>query len=154
MTDSSIRALGRFVADEALRKVTEANGARAVLRVSGFDRPTVAEALRRTAQQLSGAPDRQIVVKVGTSEPIEGVPAEYLLGPQDQLTKWRNSGQGKAVLLFEWGQSPDAQGLAAMNPLNDATILGNYRDPAGERGFDRFMAEAWQEAGVSAPFRP
>ncbi|MGW1670652.1 FtsK/SpoIIIE domain-containing protein [Streptomyces sp. NPDC002324] len=146
MTDSSIRALGRFVADEALRKVTEISGARAVLRVSGFDRPTVAEALRRTAQRLLESPDRQVVVKVGTSEPIEGVPADYLLEPQDQLTKWRNSGQGKAVLLFEWGQSPDAQGLAAMNALDDATILGDHHDASGERGFDRFMAEAWREA--------
>ncbi|MDQ0486757.1 FtsK/SpoIIIE domain-containing protein [Streptomyces cellulosae] len=149
MTDSSIRALGRFVADEALRKVTEISGAHAVLRVSGFDRPTVAEALRRTAQRLLESPDRQVVVKVGTSEPIEGVPADYLLDPQDQLTKWRNSGQGTAVLLFEWGQSPDAQGLAAMNALNDATILGDYHDSSGERGFDRFMAEAWREAGGS-----
>ncbi|MFI6207496.1 FtsK/SpoIIIE domain-containing protein [Streptomyces sp. NPDC051041] len=149
MTDSSIRALGRFVADEALRKVTEISGARAVLRVSGFDRPTVAEALRRTAQRLLESPDRQVVVKVGTSEPIEGVPADYLLDPQDQLTKWRNSGQGKAVLLFEWGQSPDAQGLAAMNALDDAAILGDYHDASGERGFDRFMAEAWREAGGS-----
>ncbi|MGV9221981.1 FtsK/SpoIIIE domain-containing protein [Streptomyces albogriseolus] len=149
MTDSSIRALGRFVADEALRKVTEISGARAVLRVSGFDRPTVAEALRRTAQRLLESPDRQVVVKVGTSKPIEGVPADYLLDPQDQLTKWRNSGQGKAVLLFEWGQSPDAQGLAAMNALDDATILGDYHDASGERGFDRFMAEAWREAGGS-----
>ncbi|MFF1348045.1 FtsK/SpoIIIE domain-containing protein [Streptomyces sp. NPDC058322] len=147
MTEGSIRALGRFVADEALRKVTGANGARAVLRVSGFDQQTVTEALRRTAQHLLKSPDRQVVVKVGTSEPIEGVPAEYLLGPQDQLTKWRNSGQGKAVLLFEWGQSPDAQGLAAMSALNDATILGDYQDASGERGFDRFMAEAWREAG-------
>ncbi|MYQ96278.1 DUF87 domain-containing protein [Streptomyces sp. SID4946] len=149
MTDSSIRALGRFVADEALRKVTEISGARAVLRVCGFDRPTVAEALRRTAQRLLESPDRQVVVKVGTSEPIEGVPADYLLDPQDQLTKWRNSGQGKAVLLFEWGQSPDAQGLAAMNALDDATILGDYHDASGERGFDRFMTEAWREAGGS-----
>ncbi|MFJ9799205.1 FtsK/SpoIIIE domain-containing protein [Streptomyces sp. NPDC101145] len=149
MTDSSIRALGRFVADEALRKVTAISGARAVLRVSGFDRPTVAEALRRTAQRLMESPDRQVVVKVGTSEPVEGVPADYLLDPQDQLTKWRNSGQGKAVLLFEWGQSPDAQGLAAMNALDDATILGDYHDASGERGFDRFMAEAWREAGGS-----
>ncbi|MET7408772.1 FtsK/SpoIIIE domain-containing protein [Streptomyces parvulus] len=148
MTDSSIRALGRFVADEALRKVTEISGARAVLRVSGFDRPTVAEALRRTAQRLLESPDRQVVVKVGTSEPIEGVPVDYLLDPHDQLTKWRNSGQGKAVLLFEWGQSPDAQGLAAMNALDDATILGDYNS-SGERGFDRFMAEAWREAGGS-----
>ncbi|MFJ3496171.1 FtsK/SpoIIIE domain-containing protein [Streptomyces sp. NPDC086091] len=149
MTDSSIRALGRFVADEALRKVTEISGARAVLRVSGFDQPTVAEALRRTAQRLLESPDRQVVVKVGTSEPIEGVPVDYLLDPHDQLTKWRNSGQGKAVLLFEWGQSPDAQGLAAMNALDDATILGDYHDSSGERGFDRFMAEAWREAGGS-----
>ncbi|MFI1064624.1 FtsK/SpoIIIE domain-containing protein [Streptomyces spororaveus] len=147
MTDISIRALGRFVADEALRKVTEISGARASLRVSGFDQPTVAEALRRTAQRLSGSPDHQIVVKVGTSEPIEGVPADYLLEPQDQLTKWRNSGQGTAVLLFEWGQSPDAQGLAAMNALDDATILGDHHNASGERGFDRFMAEAWREVG-------
>ncbi|GAB2793405.1 FtsK/SpoIIIE domain-containing protein [Streptomyces daliensis] len=146
MTDSSIRALGRFVADEALRKVTEISGARAVLRVSGFDRPTVTEALRRTAQRLSESPGRQVVVKVGTSEPIVDVPVDYLLDPQDQLTKWRNSGQGSAVLLFEWGQSPDAQGLAAMNALDDATILGDYHDAPGERGFDRFMAEAWREA--------
>ncbi|MEV6213600.1 FtsK/SpoIIIE domain-containing protein [Nocardia sp. NPDC051833] len=147
MTSSSVRALGRFVADEALRKVTEISGARAVLRVSGFDRPTVAEALRRTAQSVLELPDRQVVVKVGTSEPIEGVPVEYLLDPQDQLTKWRNSGQGMAVLLFEWGQSPDAQGLAAMNALDDASILGDYHEAVGERGFDRFMAEAWREAG-------
>ncbi|MBB5775035.1 FtsK/SpoIIIE domain-containing protein [Nonomuraea jabiensis] len=147
MTDSSIRALGRFVADEALRKVTDISGARAVLRVSGFDRPTVAEALRRTAQRLSESPGRQVVVKVGTSEPIKGVPVDYLLDPQDQLTKWRNSGQGAAVLLFEWGESPDAQGLAAMNALDDAAILGDHHDTSGEHGFERFMAEAWREAG-------
>ncbi|WP_157555616.1 FtsK/SpoIIIE domain-containing protein [Herbidospora yilanensis] len=147
MTDSSIRALGRFVADEALRKVTDVSEARAVLRVSGFDRLTVAEALRRTAQKLSESPDRQIVVKVGTSDPIEGVPVDYLLNPQDQLTKWRNSGRGAAVLLFEWGESPDAQGLAAMNALDDAAILGDHHDTSGERGFERLMAEAWREAG-------
>ncbi|MEU9363521.1 FtsK/SpoIIIE domain-containing protein [Streptomyces avermitilis] len=147
MTDSSIRALGRFVADEALRKVSDVSGARAVLRVSGFDQPTVAEALRRTAQRLSESPNLQVVVKVGTSEPIEGVPVDYLLDPQDQLTKWRNSAQGTAVLLFEWGQSPDAQGLAAINALDDATILDDDHDTPGGHWFDRFMAKAWQEAG-------
>ncbi|MER8059405.1 MULTISPECIES: FtsK/SpoIIIE domain-containing protein [unclassified Streptomyces] len=150
MTDSSIRALGRFVADEAFRKVTENSGAHTVLRVGGFNQSTVAEALRRTAQRLSQSPDLQIVVKVGTSEQIEGVPDEYLLDPQDQLTKWRNSGQGKAVLLFEWGQSPDAQGLAAINTLDDATILGSHEQAPDERGFNRFMAEAWLEAGGAA----
>ncbi|MFI5824134.1 FtsK/SpoIIIE domain-containing protein [Streptomyces rishiriensis] len=151
MTDSSVRALGRFVADEALLKVSEISGARAVLRVSGFDQPTVAEALRRTAQRLSESPNLQVVVKVGTSEPIEGVPVNYLLDPQDQLTKWRNSGQGTAVLLFEWGQSPDAQGLAAMNALDDATILDDDHDTPGELGFDRFMTEAWSGAGGIGP---
>ncbi|MFD3923218.1 FtsK/SpoIIIE domain-containing protein [Streptomyces sp. NPDC058595] len=147
MTDSSIRALGRFVADEALRKVTEISGARVSLRVSGFDQPTVAEALRRTAQRLSEPPELQVVVKVGTWEQIDGVPVEFLLDRGDQLTKWRNSGQGTAVLLFEWGQSPDAEGLAAMNALDDAAILGDHHDASGERGFDRFMREAWREAG-------
>jgi len=151
MTDSSIRALGRFVADQALRKVTEISGARAVLRVSGFDRETVAEALRHLARGLSESLDRQVVVKVGTSAPIEGVPDEYLLDPQDQLTKWRNSVRGTGVLLFEWGQSPDAQGLAAMNALDDATILGDHNGAPGECGFDRFLAEAWREAGGLGP---
>ncbi|MFD5180090.1 FtsK/SpoIIIE domain-containing protein [Nocardia sp. NPDC058379] len=149
MSDSSIRALGRFVADEALRKVTEITEARASLRVSGFDRPIVTEALRHVAQRQVRSLGRQVVVKVGTSEPIEGVPAEYLLDPQVQLTKWRNSGQGTAVLLFEWDESPDAQGLAAVNALDDAMILGDHHDVAGQRGFDRLMAEAWWEAGGS-----
>lgn len=149
MTDSSIRALGRFVADEALRKVAESSGARVGLRVSGFDQPTVAEALRRTAQRLSESPEHQIVVKVGTSEQIDGVPVEFLLNRGDQLTKWRNSLQGTAVLLFEWGQSPDEQGLAAMNALDDAAILGDHHDTSGEHGFGRFMADAWREAGGS-----
>ncbi|MFE9430320.1 FtsK/SpoIIIE domain-containing protein [Streptomyces sp. NPDC006640] len=151
MTDSSIRALGRFVADEALRKISGVTGARAVLRVSGFEQPIVAEALRRTAQKLSESPHLQVVVKVGAREPIEGVPVDYLLGPQDQLTKWRNSGQGMAVLLFEWEQSPDAQGLAAVNPLNDATILKGDHDTSGETVFGRFITEAWREAnGIGA----
>ncbi|MFD0124908.1 FtsK/SpoIIIE domain-containing protein [Streptomyces virginiae] len=149
MTDSSIRALGRFIADEALRKVTETSGARVGLRISGFDEPTVAEALRRTAQRLSESPELQVVVKVGTSEQIAGVPNEFLLHRGDQLTKWRNSGQGSAVLLFEWGQSPDAEGLAAMNALDDAPILGDHHDTSSERGFDRFMADVWREAGGS-----
>lgn len=154
MTDSSIRALGRFIADEALRMVTETSGAPASLRVSRFDRLTVAEALRRTAQRLAQSPGPQIVVKVGTWEQIDGVPVEFLLDRGDQLTKWRNSGQGKAVLLFEWGQSPDAEGLSAMNALDDATILGNHHDISGESGFDRFMAEVWRDAGGDGAVPP
>ncbi|MFG3519972.1 FtsK/SpoIIIE domain-containing protein [Nocardia nova] len=145
MIDSSARTLGRFVADEALRKVTENPGAS--LRVSGFDQPTVTEALRRVAERLSQSPDSRVVVKVGTSTSIDGVPVDYLLDSGEQLTKWRNSAQGRAVLLFEWGESPDAQGLAAMSALDDATILGDHHDPVGERGFDRLMAQAWREVG-------
>lgn len=151
MTDSSIRALGRFIADEALRKVIETSGARVGLRISGFDQPTVTEALHRTAQRLSESPELQVVVKVGTSEQIAGVPDDFLLNRGDQLTKWRNSGQGTAVLLFEWGQSPDAEGLAAMNALDDAPILGDHHDTSSDRGFDRFMTDVWREAGGSGP---
>ncbi|WP_409057763.1 FtsK/SpoIIIE domain-containing protein [Streptomyces sp. SYP-A7185] len=149
MTVSSTRALGRFIADEALRKVIETSGARVGLRISGFDPPTVTEALRHTAQRLSESPELQVVVKVGTSEQIDGVPNDFLLDRGDQLTKWRNSGQGSAVLLFEWGQSPDAEGLAAMSALDDAPILGDHHDTSSERGFDRFMADVWREAGGS-----
>ncbi|MEV4207812.1 FtsK/SpoIIIE domain-containing protein [Nocardia salmonicida] len=145
MIDKSARSLGRFVADEALRKVTEDPGA--CLRVSGFDVSTVTQALRRLAERLSLSPTNQVVVKVGTSTAIEGVPGDYLLDPGEQLTKWRNSAQGTAVLLFEWRESPDAQGLAAISALDDTTILGDHRDPVGKRGFDRLMAQAWREVG-------
>ncbi|MGA5873947.1 FtsK/SpoIIIE domain-containing protein [Streptomyces cinereoruber] len=147
MTDNSIRVLGRFIADEALRRVTETDGASVVLRVSGFDPATVAEALRHMARTLMESPEHQVLIKVGTTEPIDGVPSEYLLKQQEQLTKWRNSTQGKAALLFEWGNSPDAQGLAAMSALDDAAILGDHKKAAGGDGFNRFIAEAWRYAG-------
>lgn len=149
MTDSNTRVLGRFVADEALRKIRENTGPLAILRVGGFDEATVSEALRHMAGRLGQETGLNVLIKVGTTEPIDGVPPEYLLKPNEQLTTWRNKGTGDGVVLFEWADPPDAQGLASMNPLTDGTILGDPHDATGESGLDRFMVEAWREAGGS-----
>ncbi|MCK6210078.1 DUF87 domain-containing protein [Georgenia sp. EYE_87] len=149
MTHRSTQVLGRFVGDEALRRIEENTGPLAVLRVGGFDEATVSEALRHVAVRLKREPGLDVLVKVGTAELIEGVPDCYLLGPNEQLTTWRNRGTGDGVLLFEWADPPDAQGLASMNALTDGTILGGPQDASSHQIFDRFMAEAWQEAGGS-----
>ncbi|TLW91687.1 DNA translocase FtsK [Saccharomonospora piscinae] len=142
MTDNGIRALGRFVADEAIRTITKPGDGHPALLVAGFDVKTIGHALRRIADRNTEPDFAEIIVKVGTSKPIDGVPAKYLLKPDEQLTKWRNR-QGAALLLFAYGDSPDAQGLSAMKALNDATLLSGTND-ADCDGFERFLDEAWR----------
>ena len=86
-----------------------------------------------------------MIVKVGTSESIEGIPADYLLEVGEQLTAWRNvTGEGASVLLFDWGVPPDAQGLTAVNRLDGSVLLNG---PDQDRRFETFTREAWTEVG-------
>jgi S-DNA-T family DNA segregation ATPase FtsK/SpoIIIE len=146
MIDAADKTLGRFVALVALDSVTKgSDGTRAALRVAGFEKPIVQSALTEVAERLASGTAPRLIVKVGTSQPIEGVPADYLLEPGVQLTAWRNvTGEGASVLLFDWGVPPDAQGLAAVNRLDGSALLnGSDQD----RRLETFAQEAWVEAG-------
>lgn len=146
MIDEADKTLGRFVALVALDSVTKgSDGTRAALRVAGFEKPIVQSALTEVAARLSSGTTPHLIVKVGTSKPIEGVPGEYILEDGVQLTAWRNvTGEGASVLLFDWGVPPDAQGLTAVNRL-DGSVLLNSSDQ--ELRFETFSQEAWVEVG-------
>lgn len=146
MTDTADKTLGRVVALVALDSVTKgSNGTRAALRVAGFEKPIVQSALLEVAQRLSAGAAPHVIVKVGTTVPIEGVPTDYLLEPGVQLTAWRNvTGEGASVLLFDWGIPPDAQGLTAVNRLDGSVLLTG---PDQEGRFATFAQEAWAEVG-------
>ncbi|MGH3452765.1 MAG: FtsK/SpoIIIE domain-containing protein [Nocardioidaceae bacterium] len=146
MIDAADKTLGRVVALVALDSVTKgSDGTRAALRVAGFEKPIVQSALTEVAQRLASETAPHVIVKVGTSVPIEGVPADYILELGVQLTAWRNvTGEGASVLLFDWGVPPDAQGLTAVNRL-DGSVLLNGSDQ--DRRFEIFVQEAWVEVG-------
>lgn len=146
MIDGADRTLGRVVALVALESVTKgSDGTRAALRVAGFDKPIVKSALVETARQLNSGTAAEVLVKVGTSEAIDGIPPEFLLQPGEQLTAWRNvTGSGESVLLFDWGVPPDAQGLTAVNRLDGSSLVSGVEQ---DKRFATFAREAWFEAG-------
>ena len=124
-------ALGRAVAQVALESVQEqADGALHALRVAGFDYAVVRAALREIAATISPSPTRDIVVKVGTTDPIEGVPESFLLGPDETLTYWRNA-RVDALLVFDWDVPRDREGLAAFSTLDGANLLTPDVDAPG-----------------------
>ncbi|MEU4386241.1 FtsK/SpoIIIE domain-containing protein [Promicromonospora sp. NPDC023805] len=140
-------ALGRAVAQVALESVQEqADGARHALRVAGFDQAVVQAALCEIAASLASSPSQSIVVKVGTSDPIEGVPESFLLGPGETLTYWRNERVG-ALLVFDWDVPRDREGLAAFSTLDGANLLApDVEEEAGLR-LRRLTRTAWEVVG-------
>lgn len=146
MIDGADSTLGRLVALVALDSVTQgSDGTRAALRVAGFEKPIVESALIEVARHLSLGTTTDVIVKVGTTAPIERVPVDFLLEAGEQLTAWRNvPGTGAPVLLFDWGVPPDAQGLTAVNRLDGSVLLDG---PDHDRRFEIFAQEAWLEAG-------
>lgn len=146
MNGGADKTLGRVVALVALDSVTKgSDGTRAALRVAGFETAIVESALLEVAQRLGSGATTAVIVKVGTTEPIDGVPAHFLLEPGEQLTAWRNvTGEGASVLLFDWGVPPDAQGLTAVNRLDGSTLLTG---PDQEARFETFAQESWVEVG-------
>ncbi|MBM7505915.1 FtsK/SpoIIIE domain-containing protein [Agromyces aurantiacus] len=146
MTDAADNTLGRVVALVALDSVTKgSDGTRAALRVAGFEKDIVRSAVLEVAERLSSDGAPQVIVKVGTTTPIEGIPSDYLLEEGMQLTAWRNvTGEGDSVLLFDWGVPPDAQGLTAVNRLDGSILLNG---PDHEARFATLAQEAWAEVG-------
>lgn len=153
MTERADATLGRLVARVALESVTRgSDGTRAALRVAGFEKPIVEFALREVAQRLAGGPAPDVIVKVGTTTAIDGVPPDFLLVEGEQLTAWRNvPGSGASVLLFDWGQPPDSQGLSAVNRLDGAVLLSG---PDEETRFELFAREAWFAAAAQGGLPP
>lgn len=140
------KALGNLVAQVAIDDIATAIGeGRAALRVSGFDDEIVRAAVASLVNSLAERRDLYVVVKVGTSEPTEGIPEDYLLKPGEQLTAWRNRTKvGGGLILFDWGTPADDQGLRAISQLDGEILFGPDRV---DDTFARLSQEGWHAAG-------
>ena len=122
-------------------------GASSALWVTGFETPIIQASLASLGTMLNEGVPLPVIVKVGSSEPIAGVPDDFLLEKGEQLTAWRNvPGDGESVLLFDWGVAPDGQGLRAVNRLDGDALL---KGPEADRRFMLFSEVAWREVGGS-----
>lgn len=139
--------VGGVVADIARSSLTEAGDAhRPAVRISGFDEREIAaivDALR--GFRLPGTSD-DVTIKVGTTSEIRGIEARYRLGVGETLTHWRNA-DVTALVVIDCDPQGDEEGLAALNRLDDRSVLADdYDDLAGQR-FDLVIARAWASAG-------
>lgn len=139
-----VGAVAATVAWDSL--VATGEGPRPALRVSGFAHDEVVAALMSLQSLTRERGDSGLVVKVGTKAPIDGVPAEFLLREGETLTFWRNQSV-PAILLFDWDIQRDEEGLAAINRLDDLSLLSGEAE--GEEGgrIELVNRVAWELSG-------
>jgi S-DNA-T family DNA segregation ATPase FtsK/SpoIIIE len=139
--------VGSVVADIARTALDASNDSRRpALRISGFSQPEVVQVLKALAALSVTDGDRGIVVKVGTSRPILGVDDKYLLRPDETLTQWRNA-DVPALLLLDWDVQADEEGLAALNRLDDLSVLPAQDGELAQARFETLIAHSWTLAG-------
>ncbi|GEL96330.1 FtsK/SpoIIIE domain-containing protein [Cellulomonas composti] len=146
MTPGVAKVVGAVVATVAWEALANTgSGPRPALRVTGFENDEVVAALS-VLQRLDREPGvSRLVIKVGTKSPVAGVPTEYLLREGQTLTYWRNQSV-PAIVLFDWDAQRDEEGLAAVNRLDDMSLLNDEVGSDGGR-FDLVNRAAWEFAG-------
>src|SRR5262245_60754019 len=115
--------VGGVVAEIAKSALTEAvDSHRPAVRISGFNELEVAAIVDALQDfRLPGAAD-DVTIKVGTTTGMAGIDSRYRLAPGDTLTHWRNE-QVAALVLIDWDPQGDEEGLAALNQLDDRSVL-------------------------------
>jgi hypothetical protein len=132
------------VARDALK--TRGQGPRPALRVSGFDHKEVVAALTLLQKLAREHGSTGLVVKVGTKSPIDGVPDDFLLKDDETLTHWRNQAV-PAILLFDWDDQTDEEGLTAIHRLDDLSLLNDEDSEADGTRFELVNRTAWELSG-------
>ena len=132
MTSAVADVVGVVVATVARNSLVSAGvGPRPALRVTGFAQEEVVAALdvpARSSRRTHGSTG--LVIKVGTKLPIDGVSDDFILRDGETLTYWRNQAV-PAILLFDWDVQRDEEGLAAINRLDDLSLLNDEDSAAG-----------------------
>jgi hypothetical protein len=148
MTPGVAEVVGAVVATVTWDSLlTTGTGPRPALRVTGFAHDEVVAALGTLQRLARERGESGLVIKVGTKEPVQGVPAEYLLREGQTLTHWRNQNV-RAIVLFDWDAQRDEEGLAAVNRLDDMSLLNEDAGTEGAR-FDLVNRAAWEFTGAS-----
>ncbi|GAB2566507.1 FtsK/SpoIIIE domain-containing protein [Kribbella endophytica] len=120
------------------------NSGRPALRVTGFGHPEVLAAVRHLRGPES--PPSDLVVKVGTRLPTDGLPEDVLLREGQTLTFWRNQSV-PAIVLFDWDVQSDQEGLAAITRLDDVSLLNAPDRDDTDEVFGAVTRTAWTMAG-------
>ena len=155
MTEVS-RIVGSVVAQIAWDMLRPVAGApRPALRAANFLQAEIVSlvaAIQQIKQDQGGDHgDYGLTVKIGAVGPIDGIPENFLLGPGETLTKWRNA-QVPALLLIDWDVQGDEEGLAAVSRLDDMSILGTQDEDVRELRQKLLIEISWKAAGqTSAP---
>ncbi len=85
------RILGAVVAEIAFNLLRrESDAGRPALRITGFSHDEVVEITSCLDHLQAEHGGHDLVVKVGTSQPVAGIDPIHLLGRGETLTSWRN----------------------------------------------------------------
>jgi DNA segregation ATPase FtsK/SpoIIIE, S-DNA-T family len=126
--------------------MTTGVGPRPALRVTGFAQEEVVAALAWLQKLTEEHGSTGLVIKVGTKSPIDGVPDDFILREGETLTYWRNQAV-PSILLFDWDVQRDEEGLAAINRLDDLSLLNDEDSAAGGARFELVNRAAWELSG-------
>jgi hypothetical protein len=143
--------VGHVVADIAQSALASGTtGRRPAIRVTGFGTAEVVAivgALEGT--QIPGI-SGETVIKVGTRTSVPGLETHHLLGAGETLTYWRNA-DVPALVLVDLEPQGDEEGLAALNRLDDLSVLAGDDDADGVSRFDLVIRHAWRSTAQDRP---
>lgn len=143
-TGSAATVVGEIVSrilDTELRAARDS----AIMRVSGFDRAEAKEIATRLDKRFAATPG-QLVVIVGSREPVPGLDPRLLL-PRDRLpTSYRNDRSVPYFVYVEVDRYSDEQSLKQITPFNDRSVLSSDDEAAAGRRKE-LLAIAWEQAG-------
>lgn len=115
---------------------------RPALRVTGFSKDETRAAVAALQELVSHDNEPRLTIKVGTNDPAIGLPEECRLKRDETLTYWRNQ-PVSSIVLFDWDAQRDEEGLAAVNRLDDHSLLFLGSADAADDRFELIAATAW-----------
>ena len=128
------------------RSCRASDGHRPGVRITGFDEHEVAAIVTDLAGFRLPGTDEDVTIKVGTTIDMGGIPAEHRLAPDETLTHWRNQ-EVAALVVIDWDPETEEEGLAALNHLDDRSVLADEDDELTSRRFDLVTEHAWVNVG-------
>lgn len=132
------------IARSSLIDVAEAH--RPAVRISGFDEREVAAIVDAMRDFRLPGTSEDVTIKVGTTTDIAGIDSRYRLAAGETLTAWRNR-EVTALVVIDWDPQGDEEGLAALNRLDDRSVLAEDDEELASQRFGLVVEHAWRATG-------
>lgn len=154
MSSDLASIVGAVVADIAKGALLGAEGARRpAVRITGFDAAEIEAMVSSLRDFRIPGTDADVTVKVGTRRPIGNLDPSYLLAPGQTLTFWRNR-EVAALVIIDLDPQGDEEGLAALNRLDDQSVLAADDDELARERLDLVVSHAWATTGGESDLPP